>query len=111
MDILKQYILALAATNSFAAVDLRSLISGAGPGTSDSNPMVVRVVEKYGLIKSFGSVLLFLALLYFLFYRNGPMGDMFSSQYVPVETNIKITFKDVKGSDEAKEELVDIGNG
>jgi ATP-dependent Zn protease len=73
--------------------------------------MYIRMSESgMSVLRMIGSAVVFCIIVYLLFFRNGAMGDLFSSNYVPAETNVKITFKDVKGSEEAKEELTDIGN-
>eukprot|EP01116_Phalansterium_solitarium_P020092 TRINITY_DN5822_c0_g1_i1.p1 TRINITY_DN5822_c0_g1~~TRINITY_DN5822_c0_g1_i1.p1 ORF type:complete len:725 (-),score=266.05 TRINITY_DN5822_c0_g1_i1:395-2569(-) len=80
-------------------------------GTSPRNPLHVQMSSGWaGVLSTVVTAVLAGVIIYSLFFKGGGIGDMFNSpsMTVSVENNVETKFSDVKGCDEAKEELSDI---
>jgi ATP-dependent metalloprotease len=111
-EVIQAYIKALVSTGQLDKVPLRDIVAHYLPsGSSENNPIFVNTLPEkltpYSAMKNLGGVLLTLIII-FLLFRGGPLNDLFQNSYVPAETNVNKSFADVKGNEEAKEELRDI---
>lgn len=89
---------------------LKRIIDIQQPSGTEKHPIYVKMSHsKIYTLLSLLSFLLFGGFLYFLFFRPGGGVDLFRDiEYHPYESRVPVTFQDVKGNDEAKQELADI---
>ena len=110
-QVIKEHVKALISKGKWDSTDLMNLFKPYFTnGSTPERPLYVQQAEPFltVLLRALGSIIFIGLLVYLLFYKGGGMGDLFNNNYVPAETNVKVTLKDVKGSEEAKEELIDI---